>query len=151
MQGVLKALNVNKLTKCGVTFKFWVADWFAQLNNKMGGDLKKIQVGKGVLCLRTAGIYDVAFTVRRILCCHIPARLPRPAHAARLPTCAQLRVHLHSTLLPRGFFPCLILCEGQGRRPRHSKPPAPATGPACRRNPRAAGFQTRGTSTLAAA
>uniref|UniRef100_A0A1D1ZY35 tyrosine--tRNA ligase n=1 Tax=Auxenochlorella protothecoides TaxID=3075 RepID=A0A1D1ZY35_AUXPR len=42
-QGVLKALNVNKLTKCGVTFRFWVADWFAQLNNKMGGDLKKIQ------------------------------------------------------------------------------------------------------------
>jgi tyrosyl-tRNA synthetase len=22
-QGVLKALNVNKLTRCGVTFKFW--------------------------------------------------------------------------------------------------------------------------------
>jgi hypothetical protein len=43
VQGVLKAINVNKLTKCGVTFKFWVADWFAQLNNKMGGDLKKIQ------------------------------------------------------------------------------------------------------------
>eukprot|EP00775_Hariotina_reticulata_P007595 gene7595-7799_t len=42
-QGVLKAINVNKLTSCGVTFKFWVADWFAQLNNKMGGDLKKIQ------------------------------------------------------------------------------------------------------------
>ncbi|KDD75145.1 class I (W and Y) tRNA synthetase [Helicosporidium sp. ATCC 50920] len=46
-QGVLKALNVNKLTKCGVHFKFWVADWFAQLNNKMGGDLGRIQtVGK---------------------------------------------------------------------------------------------------------
>lgn len=42
-QGVLKCINVNKLTKCGVHFKFWVADWFAQLNNKMGGDLKKIQ------------------------------------------------------------------------------------------------------------
>lgn len=42
-QGVLKALNVNKLTRSGVTFKFWVADYFAQLNNKMGGDLKKIQ------------------------------------------------------------------------------------------------------------
>lgn len=27
--------------------QFWVADWFALLNNKMGGDLKKIQtVGK---------------------------------------------------------------------------------------------------------
>ncbi len=71
-QGVQKCINVNKLTKCGVQFKFWyvvwalhptcalhhpclasptpiipiiprVADWFAQLNNKMGGDLKKIQ------------------------------------------------------------------------------------------------------------
>ena len=64
----MKVLNVNKLTRSGVTFKFWcvqhicmcdkpdpeppltlaqssrVADWFAQLNNKMGGDLKKIQV-----------------------------------------------------------------------------------------------------------
>jgi hypothetical protein len=39
----MKAINVNKLTKAGCTFKFWVADWFAQLNNKMGGDLKKIQ------------------------------------------------------------------------------------------------------------
>jgi len=34
-QGVMKALNVNKLTKAGCTFKFWVADWFAQLNNKV--------------------------------------------------------------------------------------------------------------------
>ena len=78
----MKALNVNKLLQCGVTFKFWcvcsaftqswchvfvgesscsqasvcirqltgkagdhrVADWFAQLNEKMGGDLKKIKV-----------------------------------------------------------------------------------------------------------
>lgn len=46
-QGVMKCINVNKLTKAGCHFKFWVADWFAQLNNKMGGDLKKIQtVGK---------------------------------------------------------------------------------------------------------
>ena len=35
----MKALNVNKLTKSGVTFKFWVADWFALMNNKLGGDL----------------------------------------------------------------------------------------------------------------
>ena len=39
----MKCLNVNKLTKSGVTFKFWIADWFAQMNNKMGGDIKKIQ------------------------------------------------------------------------------------------------------------
>ncbi len=43
----MKAINVNKLTSCGVHFIFWVADWFALLNNKMGGDLAKIQtVGK---------------------------------------------------------------------------------------------------------
>eukprot|EP01116_Phalansterium_solitarium_P009228 TRINITY_DN23297_c0_g1_i1.p1 TRINITY_DN23297_c0_g1~~TRINITY_DN23297_c0_g1_i1.p1 ORF type:complete len:419 (+),score=98.42 TRINITY_DN23297_c0_g1_i1:70-1257(+) len=42
-QGILKAINVNKCTKAGCTFIFWVADWFALLNNKMGGDLKKIQ------------------------------------------------------------------------------------------------------------
>lgn len=35
-QGVMKAINVNRLTKAGCHFKFWVADWFAQLNNKMG-------------------------------------------------------------------------------------------------------------------
>ena len=43
-QGVLKSINVNKLTKCGVHFVFWVADWFAMLNNKMGADMKKIKV-----------------------------------------------------------------------------------------------------------
>jgi len=35
---------VNKCTKGGCTFVFWVADWFALLNNKMGGDIKKIRV-----------------------------------------------------------------------------------------------------------
>lgn len=43
-QGIQKSINVNKLTTAGCTFVFWVADWFAQLNNKMGGDLKKIRV-----------------------------------------------------------------------------------------------------------
>ena len=42
-QGVMKCLNVNKLTRAGCHFEFWVADWFALMNNKMGGDLKKIQ------------------------------------------------------------------------------------------------------------
>jgi tyrosyl-tRNA synthetase len=42
-QGILKAINVNKLTSSGCIFIFWVADWFALLNNKMGGDLEKIQ------------------------------------------------------------------------------------------------------------
>uniref|UniRef100_A0A2N9JBN5 tyrosine--tRNA ligase n=1 Tax=Fagus sylvatica TaxID=28930 RepID=A0A2N9JBN5_FAGSY len=42
-QGVMKAINVNKLTSAGCRVKIWIADWFAQLNNKLGGDLKKIE------------------------------------------------------------------------------------------------------------
>ncbi|VVB99630.1 Tyrosine--tRNA ligase [uncultured archaeon] len=42
-QGLLRAINVNKLTKAGIHFKFWVADWFALMNNKLGGDLEKIR------------------------------------------------------------------------------------------------------------
>jgi tyrosyl-tRNA synthetase len=46
-QGLLRAINVNKMIKAGVKFKMWVADWHAMANNKMGGDLEKIKtVGK---------------------------------------------------------------------------------------------------------
>ena len=46
-QGLLRAINVNKMTKAGCRFKMLVADWHAWANNKMGGDLEKIQnVGK---------------------------------------------------------------------------------------------------------
>jgi len=46
-QGIMKRNIVNKLTKAGFTFIFWIADWFAKLNLKMDGDLDKIQlVGK---------------------------------------------------------------------------------------------------------
>ncbi len=43
-QGLLRAININKLTKTGIKFKIWVADWFGMLNNKMGGDLEKIRI-----------------------------------------------------------------------------------------------------------
>ena len=42
-QGVLRAINVNKMIKAGVHFKMLVADWHGWANNKMGGDLDKIQ------------------------------------------------------------------------------------------------------------
>jgi len=46
-QGLLRAININKMTKAGCQFKMFVADWHAWANNKMGGDLEKIQkVGK---------------------------------------------------------------------------------------------------------
>jgi tyrosyl-tRNA synthetase len=45
-QGVFKAMNVNKCTYDGTNskFTFWVADWFALMNDKMGGDLEKIKI-----------------------------------------------------------------------------------------------------------
>jgi tyrosyl-tRNA synthetase len=46
-QGLLRAININKMTKAGCKFKMLVADWHAWANNKMGGNLEHIQeVGK---------------------------------------------------------------------------------------------------------
>ncbi|NTV23092.1 MAG: tyrosine--tRNA ligase [Nanoarchaeota archaeon] len=46
-QGLVRAINVNKMVKAGATFKMLVADWHGWANNKMDGDLDKIQtVGK---------------------------------------------------------------------------------------------------------
>jgi len=46
-QGLLRAININKMIKAGFTFKMLVADWHAWANHKMDGDLDKIQtVGK---------------------------------------------------------------------------------------------------------
>lgn len=42
-QGLLKAINVNKMIKAGIRFKMLVADWHAWANNKMSGDLEKIK------------------------------------------------------------------------------------------------------------
>ena len=42
-QGIVRAINVNKMTKAGIKFRMWVADWHAMANNKLGGDLDKIK------------------------------------------------------------------------------------------------------------
>lgn len=42
-QGILRTINVNKMTAAGIKFKMLVADWHAYANNKMGGDLDKIK------------------------------------------------------------------------------------------------------------
>ncbi len=41
--GVLRPILVDDMQKAGVRMKLWIADWFAWVNNKMGGDLAKIQ------------------------------------------------------------------------------------------------------------
>jgi tyrosyl-tRNA synthetase len=45
--GVLRPILVDDMQKAGVRMKLWIADWFAWVNNKMGGDLEKIrEVGR---------------------------------------------------------------------------------------------------------
>ncbi|KAF7144106.1 hypothetical protein RHSIM_Rhsim05G0015300 [Rhododendron simsii] len=42
-QGIMKIISVNKMTSAGCKVKIWIADLFAKMNNKMGGDLVKIK------------------------------------------------------------------------------------------------------------
>ena len=42
-QGILRAININKMLNAGCRFRMLVADWFAWMNNKMGGDLEAIR------------------------------------------------------------------------------------------------------------
>lgn len=57
-QGIMRAINVNKMTRAGVRFKMLVADWHGWANNKMGGDLERIQtVGRYLIEVwKTAGM-----------------------------------------------------------------------------------------------
>lgn len=41
--GILRAINLEDLQKAGIKFKILIADWHAWINNKLGGDLEKIQ------------------------------------------------------------------------------------------------------------
>ena len=40
---------MHRLTECGCVFVFWVADWFAKLNNKMGGGFREDSAGWALL------------------------------------------------------------------------------------------------------
>ena len=41
--GLLRADNLKCMLKAGVKFKLWLADYFAFINNKLGGDLNRIK------------------------------------------------------------------------------------------------------------
>ena len=62
-QGVLRAININKMIEAGCKFKMLIADWHAWANNKMGGDLEKIQtVGKYFIEVwKACGLKDIEF------------------------------------------------------------------------------------------
>lgn len=41
--GLLRATNLRNMLKAGIKFKLYLADYFGFINNKLGGDLKRIQ------------------------------------------------------------------------------------------------------------
>jgi tyrosyl-tRNA synthetase len=42
--GLLRAANLKNMLKAGIKFKLYLADYFAYINNKLGGDLKNIRL-----------------------------------------------------------------------------------------------------------
>ncbi|KAK3155112.1 hypothetical protein QOZ80_2BG0199000 [Eleusine coracana subsp. coracana] len=42
-QGIIKTIYVNKMVKSGCKVKILMADWFAQMNPQIGGNLNKVQ------------------------------------------------------------------------------------------------------------
>ena len=59
-QGVLRAININKMTRAGIKFKILVADWHAWANNKMGGDLEKISFQPVVFIFDFMSVFSLA-------------------------------------------------------------------------------------------
>ncbi len=81
VQGLLRAKNVNRLTQSGVKFVFYVADYFAVMNNKLDGDIDKIRACFGRLALRVrAGCFMNEGITGRTRRAHPNARHLRPLH-----------------------------------------------------------------------
>jgi tyrosyl-tRNA synthetase len=59
--GIYRAMNIETLLEAGLKVKLWLADWFAWINNKMGGDLEKIhKVGEYFIEVWKAAGVDTA-------------------------------------------------------------------------------------------
>lgn len=117
-QGVMRAINVNKLTKAGIKFKFLAADWHAWANNKLGGDLEKIQTCgdylievwkacgmdmKNVEFVRSSDLVSKDTYWKTVL------RVARENTVKRVIRCAQIMGRQESEALSAAqiFYPCM--------------------------------------------
>lgn len=50
LQGIITTLSVNKMVKSGCKVKILMADWIAQMNRNIGGNLSE---------MRTIGLYNI--------------------------------------------------------------------------------------------
>ncbi len=118
-QGIMRAINVNKMLEAGCKFKFWVADWFGWMNNKFGGDLEKIQtVGKyQIEVWKASGMKtkDIEFLWTSEVIAKNPEYWKRTLNIARLNSvdrivrCAQIMGRSEKDKLSAAqiFYPCM--------------------------------------------
>mmetsp|Transcript_11579 Transcript_11579/g.27708 ORF Transcript_11579/g.27708 Transcript_11579/m.27708 type:complete len:782 (-) Transcript_11579:55-2400(-) len=122
-QGVFKAMNVNKCTYPGTnsTFIFWVADWFALMNDKMGGDLDKIQtVGKYLIEVWKAAGMDLSNVVFKWCSDEITEKadeywpkmldIARRFNITRIKKCCQIMGRLEGSLTSAQILYPLMQC-----------------------------------------
>lgn len=106
------------MTKTGIKFKMWVADWFAWMNNKMGGDLERIQtVGEYLIEVwKTVGMDmdNVEFLWAKDVMANenywkLVVSIARINTVARIKRCAQIMGREESDSLSAAqiFYPCM--------------------------------------------
>ncbi|MBU90491.1 tyrosine--tRNA ligase [Candidatus Woesearchaeota archaeon] len=117
-QGLLRAINVNKMTKAGCKFKMLVADWHAWANNKMGGNLENIQkVGKYLIEVWKAcdmDLKNVEFVWANDLMkdpgyLKIVMQVARNSTVKRITRCSQIMGRSENEALQASqiFYPCM--------------------------------------------
>mmetsp|Transcript_20119 Transcript_20119/g.43679 ORF Transcript_20119/g.43679 Transcript_20119/m.43679 type:complete len:805 (-) Transcript_20119:70-2484(-) len=122
-QGLLKSVNVNKCTSPGThsTFCFWVADWFALMNDKMGGDLQKIViVGKYLIEVWKAAGMDLTnvefrwaseeITEKAHIYWPLMLDVARRFNATRIKKCCQIMGRLEGNLTAAQVLYPLMQC-----------------------------------------
>ena len=117
-QGLLRAININKMTKAGCKFKMLVADWHAWANNKMDGNLEHIQkVGKYLIEVWKAcdmDIKNVEFVWGNELMksqdyLKTVMQVARNSTVKRITRCSQIMGRSESDVLQASqiFYPCM--------------------------------------------
>lgn len=122
-QGLLTVMNTNTIIENGGRMIIYIADWFAQLNHKLGGDLDKIQdVGIYFIeIFKACGINtaDTEFIWASEFIQSTPTYLPRIIDIAsnfsidRAKRCGQImgRCEKDNLSISQIFYPCMQIAD----------------------------------------
>ena len=117
-QGILRAVNVNKMIKAGVKFVMLAADWHGWANNKLGGNLENIQIAgdylvevwkvcgmdlKNVKFIRSSDLMSKETYWKTVM------QIARNSTVKRIIRCSQIMGRKESEALQASqiFYPCM--------------------------------------------